>query len=194
MTTTQQSTGQIVAYVRVSTTHQSLDQQHDALASLAPVKVFEDKVTGRTMARPGWEACRDYLRPGDTLAVVGLDRLGRSALEVIETVTELTEAGIVVQSQREGILDPSTATGSLMISMFAALSQFEVDLKAERASAAREAARLRGRQTGRPRAHTADTAAKAIAMRESGATVAEVCAEFKIPRSTLYRYMKAAAA
>lgn len=189
--TTATPTGQTVAYVRVSTAHQALDQQYDALAPLSPVKVFEDKVTGRTMARPGWEQCRDYLRPGDTLAVVGLDRLGRSALEVIETVNDLAAAGIVVQSQREGILDPSSATGSLMISMFAALAQFEVDLKAERAAAAREAARLRGRQTGRPKAHTADVAASAIAMRESGSTVAQVCEKFGIPRSTFYRYAKA---
>lgn len=191
--TTTTPTGQTVAYVRVSTSHQSLDQQHDALAALSPVRTFEDKVTGRTMARPGWEQCREYLRPGDTLAVVGLDRLGRSALEVIETVNELAAAGIVVQSQREGILDPSSATGSLMISMFAALAQFEVDLKAERASAAREAARLRGRQTGRPKAHTDDVAASAIRMRESGATVAQVCEKFGIPRSTFYRYAKSAA-
>ena len=141
--TTATPAGQIVAYVRLSTGHQSLDEQHDALAALSPVKVFEDKVTGRTMARPGWEQCCEYLRPGDTLAVVGLGRLGRSALEVIETVNELAAAGIVVQSLREGILDPSSATGSLMISMFAALAQFEVDLKAERAAAARASARLR---------------------------------------------------
>lgn len=181
-----------IGYARVSTRSQHLEAQTDALAPLDPHRVFTDKVTGRTMERPGWEACRDYLRPGDTLVVVGLDRLGRSALEVIETVNELAAAGVVVQSVREGILDPSTATGALMLSMFAALGQFEVDLKAERAAAARDAASARGRQTGRPRAHHERTAAEAVSMRRQGATVAEVCQTHGIPRATFYRYWKAA--
>lgn len=191
---TKTNTNRTIGYARVSTRQQHLEAQTDALDAYKPHKVFTDKVTGRTMDRPGWEACRDYLRPGDTLVVVGLDRLGRSALEVIDTVNGLATDGVIVHSLREGVLDPSTATGSLMLTMLAALGQFEVELKAERAAAAREAAAARGLQTGRPRAHADDVATKAVAMRREGATVPEVCKTYGIPRATFYRYWKAAQA
>ena len=188
------STGYIVGYARVSTRHQNLERQLDALEAMGAQKVFVDKVTGRTMDRPGWEQCRSHLRPGDTLVVDALDRLGRSMIEVVQTLTDLTNDGVTVRDRGDRVLSTSDPMGKALVSIMAALAEMEVDLKAERASAAREAARVRGRQTGRPRAHTADVAASALAMRGSGATVAEVCKEFGIPRSTFYRYAKAAAA
>ncbi|WP_072806691.1 recombinase family protein [Rhodococcoides yunnanense] len=179
----------LVGYARVSTTRQNLDRQTDALGAAGAQKVFADKVTGRTMDRPQWAACRDYLRPGDTLLVDNLDRLGRSTLEVITTVTELTDAGIVVQSIAQGTLDPSTATGRLMIGMFAMLAEFEVDLKAERASSAREAAAARGQHTGRPRKLAKSDAVRARELRDQGMSAGEVGKVLGCSRATIYRYL-----
>ncbi|MBA8964747.1 DNA invertase Pin-like site-specific DNA recombinase [Rhodococcus percolatus] len=187
MTTTE--TRHLVGYARVSTTRQNLDRQLDAIDRMGASKTFVDKVTGRTMGRPGWEQCREYLRSGDTLLVDNLDRLGRTALEVIATVNELAEAGVVVQSIAQGVLDPSTANGRLMIGMFSMLAEFEVDLKAERAAAAREAAAARGKHTGRPKALTDEQVQIARQMREAGGGVQTICDTFGISRATLYRVL-----
>lgn len=183
--------GTIVGYARVSTTRQNLDRQLDAVAAMGATKVFADKVTGRTMDRPEWAKCREYLRPGDTLVVDNLDRLGRTSLEVIATVKELADYGVVIRSKAQGELDPSTATGRLMIGMFSMLAEFEVDLKAERAAAAREAAAARGKHTGRPKKLDKSQAVRARELKEQGMSAAEIGKFLGCSRATVYRYLTA---
>lgn len=77
------------AYLRVSTGHQSTDQQADALAvaGITAERTFVDTASGRVGSdRPGLAGALDWLRPGDRLVVVALDRLGRSVAEVTSTV------------------------------------------------------------------------------------------------------------
>jgi DNA invertase Pin-like site-specific DNA recombinase len=106
-------------YARVSTGHQSLDQQLDALtaARVGPNRVYTDKLSGTSTReqRPGLAALLDYARPGDAIVVVGIDRLGRNAAEVMTTIRELRERDIVLRSLREGI-DTSNATGRMALS------------------------------------------------------------------------------
>jgi len=90
----------IVGYARVSTGHQSLDQQRDALAAAGCERVFSDKLSGVREDRPGLAALPDYVRSGDTVVVIALDRLGRSLSGVIRTVETLTEAGVLLRSLR----------------------------------------------------------------------------------------------
>ena len=81
------------AYLRVSTGQQSIDQQHDAIAAagITPDRVFTDTASGRAGSnRPGWTECMGYLREGDQLVVVAVDRLGRSVREVATALHELT--------------------------------------------------------------------------------------------------------
>jgi DNA invertase Pin-like site-specific DNA recombinase len=183
------SAGTVIGYARVSTSRQNLDRQIDAVTAMGATKVFADKMTGRTMDRPQWAKCQEYLRRGDALVVDNLDRLGRTALEVIATVKRLTDEGIVVRSQAQGELDPSTATGRLMIGMFSMLAEFEVDLKAERAAAAREAAAARGQHTGRPRKLATPDAVRARELKEKGMTATEIGKALGVSRATIYRYL-----
>lgn len=126
------------------------------------------------------------------MVVVALDRLGRSLTGIIETIAELQERGISLVSLREN-LDFTTPTGKMMAAIFAALSEYEVDLKAERAAAAREAAAARGRHTGRPRSLTGDQVGLARRMRESGESVGTIAETLKVSRATLYRALGRAA-
>src|SRR4051812_2683778 len=90
-----------LGYARVSTEHQSLDQQTDALAAagVESDRVYRDKLSGTStrQQRPGLAALLDYAREGDAIVVVGIDRLGRNAAEVMTTIRELGERGIVLR-------------------------------------------------------------------------------------------------
>ena len=93
----------MVGYARVSTGHQLLEAQRDALTAAGCEKLFVDQLSGVREDRPGLAALLDYVRAGDTVVVVALDRLGRSLSGVIRTVETLTERGVLLRSLREGI-------------------------------------------------------------------------------------------
>lgn len=133
-------TGTQLGYARVSTAHQSLDQQVDALtaAGVEGSRVYTDKLSGtptRTQ-RPGLAALLDYAREGDAIVVVGIDRLGRNAAEVMTTIRDLGERGIVLKSLREGI-DTSNSAGRMVRVFLQASPSWS-------SSWARNAARQRG--------------------------------------------------
>lgn len=181
----------ILGYARVSTDHQSLDQQRDALDRAGCERVFSDQMSGVRDDRPGLAALLDYARAGDTVVVAALDRLGRSLSGVIRTVETLTEAGVLLRSLREGI-DYSTATGRMLAGIFAALAAYERELMHERAAAARAAARARGRHTGRPPKLTPAQARQVRALRASGETISELVTGFGVSRATIYRAINSA--
>lgn len=184
--------GQLLGYARVSTGHQSLDAQTDALsaAGVDPARVYSDKLTGTSTReqRAGLAAVLDYAREGDTIVVVGIDRLGRNAAEVMLTVRDLAERGITLRSLREGI-DTSNATGRMIAGVLASLAELELELQRERRAASRAARKARDMPIGRPRALTAEQIALAERMRASGEPVPTIAAAVGVSRATLYRYL-----
>jgi DNA invertase Pin-like site-specific DNA recombinase len=117
----------MAAYLRVSTGQQSVNQQHDAVAAagITPDRIFTDIASGRAGSnRPGWTECMGYLREGDHLVVVAVDRLGRSVREVATALHELTSRGVHVRSLREGV-DTSTPTGRAVTSIMVTISELE---------------------------------------------------------------------
>jgi DNA invertase Pin-like site-specific DNA recombinase len=101
-----------------------------------------DKLSGAPTReqRPGLAALLDYAREGDSIVVVGIDRLGRNAAEVMTTIRELGERGIVLRSLREGI-DSATAAGRMVAGVLASLAEPELELGRERRAASRDARR-----------------------------------------------------
>ena len=97
----------LVGYARVSTHDQTLALQQDALSKAGCDRVFTDTASGAKADRPGLEEALEYVRPGDTLVVWKLDRLGRSLPHLIETITRLQERGIGFRSLTEQ-LDTTT--------------------------------------------------------------------------------------
>ena len=73
---------------QVSTADQNLDLQHDTLNAAGCFRVFADTASGALDERPALANVLDQLRPGDTLVVWKLDRLGRSLRHLIDTVAE----------------------------------------------------------------------------------------------------------
>jgi DNA invertase Pin-like site-specific DNA recombinase len=186
------TTGTQLGYARVSTGHQSLDQQLDALtaAGVDPKRVYSDKLSGTSTReqRPGLAALLDYARPGDAIVVVGIDRLGRNAAEVMTTIRELGERNIVLRSLREGI-DTSNATGRMVAGVLASLAELELELGRERRAAAREARRARGQHIGRPKALNEKKAALAQRMHANGESASTIANTLGVSRATVYRVL-----
>ena len=147
---------------------------------------------GRTKSNP--LAC-DPLRTeerqegcGDAIVVVGIDRLGRTAAEVMTTIRDLGGRGIVLRSLREGI-DTSNATGRMVAGVLASLAELELELGRERRSAAREARRARGQSLGRPKALNDSKAALAQRMHAAGESATTLATTLGVSRATIYRVL-----
>ncbi len=107
----------ILGYARVSTGDQDITGQAMRLEEAGVVKVFSDVVSGKSMDRPGLAELLAYARAGDTLAVVRLDRLGRSLAELLAIVEDLRRRGVALLSLEEKI-DTTSAAGELVFHVF----------------------------------------------------------------------------
>ncbi len=179
-------------YFRVSTGHQSIEQQRDALVS-AGVKAdreFVDIASGRAgSARPGWTECLAWLREGDTLVVAAVDRIGRSVREVATALADLTDRGIALRSLREGV-DTSTPTGRAVVQIMSSIAELELELGKERRTASREARVSRGLPATRPPKLTGAQQERLVRLYQSGEPVAELMSMFSVSRATVFRYLK----
>ena len=99
-----------MGYARVSTTDQDARLQHDALTAAGCYRIFTDTASGSLQSRPELDKLMDQLRPGDTLVVWRLDRLGRSIRHLIDQLTALQDRGIEFRSLQENI-DTSSPGG-----------------------------------------------------------------------------------
>ena len=182
--------GHRLGYARVSTLDQHPDLQLDALAAAGCYRVFVDTASGALDARPELGKVLDQLRPGDTLVVWKLDRLGRSLRHLIETVGALAARGVGFTSLQEH-LDTTTPGGKLVFHLFGALAEFERDLIRERTGAGLAAARARGRVGGRPPRMTPQKLAVARQLYESRQhTVAAIAKTVGVSRASIYRHLR----
>ena len=180
----------LIGYARVSTQEQNLDLQKDALNAAGCERLFTDTASGAKADRPGLTAALEQCRPGDTLVVWKLDRLGRSLPHLVETVRELIERGVGFKSLREAI-DTTTSGGKLIFHIFASLAEFERDIIRERTNAGLTAARARGRVGGRPKGVDEKKQKAAIALKANPAySIREICEIVGISRNTYYKYTK----
>ena len=175
----------ILGYARVSTADQDVAGQTLRLTQAGAIKVFTDVRSGRSMDRPGLEALLAYARKGDTLAVVRLDRLGRSLTELLASVTMLKERGIALLSLEEK-LDTSSAAGELVFHVFGAIAHFERRLIAERTKDGIAAARDRGKRSGRQPLDVNRISA-ALKLVAAGLSPTAAAHQIGLGRSTVYR-------
>lgn len=178
----------LVGYARVSTDDQDLSLQRDALTAAGCNKIFTDTMSGAKAERPGLAEVLDFCRPGDTLVVWRLDRLGRSLTNLIELLNLLAERDIGFKSLSEQI-DTTTSGGKLVFHIFGALAEFERELIRERTRAGLAAARARGRQGGRPKKLDSERKIKmAQSLHNEGThSIDDICRMLGISRATLYR-------
>lgn len=179
-----------IGYARVSTQDQTLDPQLDLLKENGCEKIFTDVVSGVRADRPGLLALKSYVRAGDTVVVVRLDRMGRSLKDLVLTVEDFEKRDIKFVSLNENI-DTVSSTGKLIFHLFTALAEFERNLIKERTVAGLKSARARGRVGGRRFKLTAPEVKMLKALYESQKiSVSDIAAKFKITRRSVYNYLE----
>lgn len=183
----------IVGYARCSTTEQraGLDGQIAFLTEkMQAEKIFAEIASGAKGDRPELRVMLDFVRPGDIVVVQRLDRLARSLKDLLRITDTLSKREVHLRSSAETI-DTTSAVGKLIFHVFAALSEFELNLIRERTAAGLENARKRGRLGGRPEKLSEQQKAVLQAVYDKGdLTVAEICGQLGISRSTAYKHLR----
>ena len=175
-----------IGYARVSTLQQDETLQLDALHAAGCDRIFTDKASGKLEHRPALDHLLAQVRPGDSVVVWRLDRLGRSLRHLIETVAAWENQQVAFLSLTESI-DTSTPGGKLVFHLFGALAEFERDLIRERTMAGFAAAKARGRAGGRPTVWTDAKLTAARAMRDSGEhDVSSIAKVLGVSRASVY--------
>ena len=182
----------VVGYARVSSVGQSLEVQQEKLVSYGVDKLFAEKLSGTTAARPELKSCLGCVREGDVLVITKLDRLARSTLHLHKIVNDLNNRGVGFKVLDQSI-DTTTKEGRLLFSILASLAEFETELRAERTNEGRIAAMERGVKFGAKPKLTEDQIAEMIQKRSQGVLIKDLMTEYKLSKESVYRLMSEAA-
>lgn len=191
-----------IAYYRVSTGDQSIEAQRTAMGGQFDREFTDEGISGASMAaqRPGFAKLLEQARPGDSIHVYAVDRLGRDALDVQAMVRRLINLGIVVDVHGLGPI--GRGVGELILAVLAQFAEMERQRITARTAAGRDAARKalaetgrthRGKESlGRPFAHDASQVAEW--RRENRASISTTANHFKLSPATVKRYCAAVTA
>ena len=177
----------LIGYARVSTGDQNLDLQKNALARAECEQIFEDTASGNNARRPGLRRAIRRLKPGDSLVVWKLDRLGRNAMDIRKTVELLSASEIRVHCLALGGVDLTSPAGKMTMQVISAVAEFERDLLLERTHAGIARAKASGKRFGRPPALD-DEQKKTVFLRlREGGSISAIAREFDTTRQTILR-------
>lgn len=179
-----------IGYIRVSTVEQNEGRQYEALKRYDIERFFQDKCSGKDTNRPKFKEMMDFAREGDVIYVEDFSRLARSTEDLLRIVRELDEQKIGLVSMKEN-LDTSTPTGKLMLTMIAAINEFERANMLERQREGIALAKKRGVYTGKKKMPLPDGFGgyydKWIRREMSKAAIAK---ELGVSRPTLDKFFK----
>lgn len=177
-------------YGRVSTVAQSTENQRLELEQ-AGYRLdfwFEDVgISGKTHASqwPQFQKMLERIRQGETLVVAKLDRLGRDAVDVLQSVRQLQERGVHVIVHQLGNTDLTSTAGRLLLTMLSAVAEMERDLLVERTQAGLERAKAEGKVLGRPSKTTDGDRRRILERLDAGESVSQVARDFQLSRATV---------
>jgi DNA invertase Pin-like site-specific DNA recombinase len=173
----------IVGYARVSTSDQNLEVQLSELEAHGCERIFADKATGTNTARAGLAEMLEFVRDGDTLVVLRLDRFARSLSDLYAMLDRLTRQGVAFHCVRQSI-DTSTSTGKLTLAILGAVAEFENDLRRERQREGIARAKERGVYKGRKRTVDDEEVRR---LHSEGTKPTAIAAALGISRTSVYR-------
>lgn len=178
----------LLGYASTSGGTRTLESQIDALtaAGIDPARIYSDGDVATVQRRPGWTALLDYARPGDTVVVLGIDRLGRTTPEVLATARDVSERHIELRSLREGI-DTADSAGAMIVGVLASLAELAAECGKPGRTGTAASRPDNTSSVGRPRALDDGQVAVAERMRTEGRSVPTIAAVLGVSRATLYR-------
>lgn len=179
-----------LAYVRVSTVEQNEERQIEALKKFNIEKWFTEKVSGKNMDRPKLQEMLDFCREGDTIYIHDFSRLARSTKDLLDIVERLKEKGVHLVSNKENI-DSSTPQGKLMLTMIAAIYEFERENMLERQREGIVIAKREGKFKGRKPLELDDFDKYYELYISRQITKSEMARKLNISRPTLDKMIKA---
>lgn len=175
----------VVGYARVSAADQNLARQREALSNVD--KIFIDKQSGKSASdRPGLTHLLEYVREGDVVRAVSIDRLARSARDLLNLIDGMREKGVKVEFIDQPTLNTTDKTGEFMLTVLAAVAQLERRMIRERQAEGIAAARRRG-VYARALALTPTQITEAREWVAAGVPKAQVARRLGVGRTTLYR-------
>lgn len=183
----------VFAYCRVSTPEQTTKNQSMEIKAagfaIDPRRIIEENISGSVAAkeRPGFIKLIDRMETEDILVVTKLDRLGRNAMDVRETIEQLENNGIRVHCLALGGVDLTSSAGKMTMQIIAAVAEFERDLLIERTQSGIARAKASGKQFGRPPTLNKEEREAIIKKLAAGISVSELAREFKTTRQTVMR-------
>ena len=178
-----------VAYVRVSTADQNESRQVEALKKHEIEKWFTEKISGKNMEREQLKLMLGFVREGDTVYVTDFSRLARSTRDLLDIVEGLKKKNVQLISLKEN-LDTDTPTGKLMLTMIAAINEFERENILERQREGIEIAKANGKYKGRKKVAVRDFGRHYDRYMRREISKVELAKELHISRPTLNRLIE----
>lgn len=192
----------IVAYLRVSTGHQVLDNQKNEVEKYVAAK-------GMTVDRwvteivSGTKKGRDrkigalvkQLRRGDTLLITEISRLSRTLMDIMSIVGELLEKGVTLYSIKDGYTFDDTINSKVLLFAFGLVAEIERNLISMRTKEALDLRRRQGITLGRREGSyrklnvLEENREKVDEALANGVPIASICRKYKVSYSTFYRFM-----
>jgi DNA invertase Pin-like site-specific DNA recombinase len=179
----------IYGYARVSAQDQELATQLQQLDLAGAERIFKEKISGATTSRPELDKMLEQLRPGDTVMVARLNRLGRSTIHLLELVDKFRKDGIRFISLDLGI-DTGNVAGKLVLGIFSCLAEYDREISAERRTHGIALAKERGKHLGRRAGLDKVKLAKIEKALEASLSVADVVHLTGYSLSTVKRYKR----
>lgn len=182
-----------IGYARVSSRDQSLDSQIEHLTALGCERIFAEKVSGKSAHnREQLKAMLDYVQPGDTVAVVRLDRVARSVVDLWDILDSLTTRGVAFKSINDAWLDTESPMGRFMITVVGAMAEFERSLILARTRDGIKRAQARGVKFGCKQKLDSRVIEIALTRVRGGEALKTVAKDVGVHWKTLSRYRRAA--
>lgn len=180
-----------LAYIRVSTIEQNEERQLRALEKYDIDKYYTEKVSAKDTNRPKLQELLRYARKGDIIYIQDFSRLARSTKDLLDIIDQLKENGVTLVSDKEN-LDTSTPTGKLLVTMIAAINEFERGNMLERQKEGIAIAVEEGKYKGRQPMKINDKKFNdlKIEMEKGYITKVEMADKLNISRATLYRKIR----
>jgi len=184
------TTHQRYGYARVSTHDQHTTIQVEALKAAGCHRVWEEKVSGTSMAfRTELESVLSYLREGDTLVVTRIDRLARSLKDLQDIIHDLKARRVHLQATEQPI-DTSTAAGKAFLDMLGVFAEFETRLRRERQLDGIALAKAAGKYKGKAPLKQ-ELKDQVISLFKAGTKQVDIINEVGIGRTSVHSILKA---